>query len=62
MHELSLAALLLSRIEHAVALTLVFFWFVRFGRFLPSFGAVESMRAGATPQEACAEALCRIAR
>ncbi|CAM9949296.1 unnamed protein product [Scytosiphon promiscuus] len=31
-------------------------------RFLPSFRAVESMRAGASPQSACAEALCRIAR
>ncbi|CAN0350787.1 unnamed protein product [Ascophyllum nodosum] len=31
-------------------------------RFLPSFRAVESMRAGASPQDACVEALCRIAR
>eukprot|EP00752_Nemacystus_decipiens_P003978 g3643.t1 len=31
-------------------------------RFLPSFRAVERMRAGASPQDACAEALCSIAR
>ncbi|CAM9599214.1 unnamed protein product [Ectocarpus sp. 4 AP-2014] len=31
-------------------------------RFLPSFRAVESMRAGFSPQDACADALCRIVR
>ncbi|CAN0534829.1 unnamed protein product [Ectocarpus sp. 8 AP-2014] len=31
-------------------------------RFLPSFRAVESMRAGFSPQDACADALCGIVR